>query len=157
MKETESDAMFRGKRLDNGKWVEGYYAKFGTADYILSGKMKKTGHRDEYNIICYQPEKYGIFPDSKSQYIGLYDKNGKRVFSGDIVKLNDGTDELYVVQKECDTPGGYWAETGYILQHIGWSDYLHFTDTIDDWDNECQIFIVGNIYDNKEMLKGNKK
>lgn len=92
-----------------------------------------------------------VDPETVGQYTGLTDKNGKKIFEGDIIRFEEN---LYTVQRECDTPGGYWAETGYILNHIGWSDYISFTSTIDDWENECQVFVVGNIYDNPELLKG---
>lgn len=91
-----------------------------------------------------------VIPETVGQYTVLTDKNGKKIFEGDIIRFDEN---LYTVQRECDTPGGYWAETGYILKHIGWSDYTSFTSTIDDWENECQVFIIGNIHNNPELLK----
>lgn len=133
------EILFRGKRIDNGEWVYGNYAFTD-----VNGK--------KYFIFQNKPLEHEVIPETVGQYTGLTDKNGKKIFEGDIIRFDEN---LYTVQRECDTPGGYWAETGYILKHIGWSDYTSFTSTIDDWENECQVFIIGNIHDNPELL--NKK
>lgn len=144
------EILFRGKRVDNGEWVEGHliWCEDGRARIIPS-------HTD---IFCYEMDEsviqtvaHRVIAETVGQYTGLTDKNGNKIFEGDIIRFDEN---LYTVQRECDTPGGYWAETGYILKHIGWSDYTSFTSTIDDWENECQIFIIGNIHDNPELLGG---
>jgi uncharacterized phage protein (TIGR01671 family) len=127
--------LFRGKSVDNGEWVYGYYVKGATRHCVLKSLA--------------QPHIYDVIPETVGEYTGLTDKNGKKIFENDIIRFED---ELYIVKRECDTAGGYWAETGFILKHIGWCDYTHFTDTIDDWENECQVFVIGNIHDNKELL-----
>ena len=138
------EILFRGKRKDTGDWAYGFL-------YVT--------HNGEYEIGAYDPktniERMTSVVDGETvgQYTGLTDKNDTRIFEGDIVKLYDGTEDLYEIRRECDTPGGYWAETGFILKRIGWSGYIHFTDTIDDWENECQVVVVGNIHDNPELLK----
>ena len=126
------EILLRGKRKDNGEWVE------GTNFYIAKNKVE--------SFI----ENVQIDPETVGQYTGLCGKNGK-IFEGDVVQFEDNN---YVVRRECDTPGGYWAETGYILDHIGWNDYRHFTDTIDEWNNEICVEIIGNVTDNPELLKG---
>lgn len=130
------EILFRGKRIDNGEWVYGNYAFTD-----VNGK--------KYFIFQNKPLEHEVIPETVGQYTGLTDKNGTKIFEGDIIRFDEN---LYTVQRECDTPGGYWAETGYILKHIGWSDYTSFTSTIDDWKNECQVFIIGNIHDNPELL-----
>lgn len=139
------EVLFRGKRLDNGNWVEGFYVCMNNErHYIFTGKLNTSGL---YPTFVY----YEVDPKTVAQFTGLYTAADKKIWSGDIARFGD---ELYVVQRECDTPGGYWAETGYILKHIGWSDYLSFTDTIDDYYNEICVAIIGNIYDNPELLGG---
>ncbi len=138
------EILFRGKRKDNGEWV---YGDLLHPDFYGNG----------YSIEDFTKEKnncFDVIPETVEQYTGLTDKNGKKIFEGDIIRFDEN---LYTVQRECDTPGGYWAETGYILKHIGWSDYMSFTSTIDDWENECQVFIIGNIHDNPELLNEKKE
>lgn len=148
------EILFRGKRIDNGEWAYGYYLPWHAVtdlqdnepyaqifeEHKIKGKYVAKGWvRVKFNTV--------------GQYTGLTDKNGNKIFEGDIIRFDD---ELYTVQRECDTAGGNWAETGFILKHIGGSDYVYFTDTIDDWECECQVFVIGNIHDNPELLEVEK-
>lgn len=66
------EILFRGKRLNNGEWVEGYF-------------IRQYGSNE---IITADDEIYHITPETVGQYTGL-DKNGTRIFEGDVVKLFD--------------------------------------------------------------------
>lgn len=149
------EILFRGKRKDNGEWVYGnhLFDDVSGKHYIVPFGNITESEKVGQDGCCYCVG-FEVIPSTVEQYTGLTDKNGKKIFEGDIIRFDEN---LYTVQRECDTPGGYWAETGYILKHIGWSDYMSFTSTIDDWENECQVFIIGNIHDNPELLNEKKE
>lgn len=97
------EILFRGKRVDNGEWIEGHliWCEDGRARIIPS-------HTD---IFCYEMDEsiiqtvaHRVIPETVGQYTGLTDRNGTKIFDGDIIRFDEN---LYTVQLECDTPGGY--------------------------------------------------
>jgi uncharacterized phage protein (TIGR01671 family) len=134
VREIMREIKFRGKRLDNGEWVYGYYY---TQIITHAGNRKSRDHfmRTEQNI------RYEVDPDTVGQYTGLKDKNGKEIYEGDIVESFDHGQvrQLYLVKfnKGC---------FGASLDNISFY-FLTF-------DHVCveQIKIIGNIYENPDLL-----
>lgn len=134
---------FRGKRIDNGEWEFGYLIQRPTATLILSSA--------ESMVRPVRPETVGL-------YIGLYDKNGKEIYEGDIVRTSDGNVVATIKIGECyPEPVKYYCELRGMKKHT--VHCLHAYDKDGEYliEDNKSLEIIGNIYDNPEMLGGEKE
>lgn len=124
------EILFRGKRTDNGEWVQGYPCRYGwigkEKDYIIP----------DYASALYTAE---IDPETVGQYTGLTDVNGNKIFEGDIV-WNDYEEERGIVQWDNDM-------AKFIITFSTFT--VDFGSIYGD-----ELEIIGNIHDNPELLKG---
>lgn len=130
------ELIFRGKHLDNGEWVQGYYVCIGgERHYILTGKIVIEGCIAGFENLRVDPETVG-------QYTGLTDSNGKKIFEGDIVKRLFYFDlpVLSVVTFKNGAFGLEWNR-GKV------KEFSAFTSICN-----CTYEVIGNIYDNAELL-----
>ena len=142
------ERLFRGKRLDNGEWVSsGNLITFndegeGKQFFIPQMNAKCTCTHDEQdNIISFDSGMfYKVDPDTVGQFTGLTDKNGKKIFEGDIVRFDN---RLSVVEYVDCRMGFAFRKT------IGHGIVPGFT--MSHWET-CEI--LGNIHDNPELLGG---
>ena len=124
------DILFRGKRKDNREWVYGYVYRIWERVYILWGMTN-----DVPNMIEVDPETVG-------QYTGLTDKNGKKIFEGDIV--------------EHHVQGDILVNRGVIVWDERNGCWLHQLNTMRPtlyMFNSKAWKIIGNIHDNPELLQ----
>lgn len=129
------EIIFRGKRLNNGEWIE--------------GSLCTTIPSDEnfYTISYFDFEGYYIeekvIPSTIGQYTGLTDKNGKKIFEGDIVSERPPMNTIAYIGK------------------VVWDEEMTLFRVVFDTPSNCCILgtysrsytVIGNIYDNPELLK----
>ena len=157
--------LFHGKRVDNGEWVEGYYV------YDESGQITE----EPTAYICYLNKHpcgwslipFEVIPESVGQYTGMHDKNGKKIFENDIVKTQPFYDRSYsskrkskqfigVVEYKIRTFSGnsiypkqdYQAEWS-LKFYEDFEKYTHFS-----WGELWNCEVIGNVFDNKDLLEG---
>ena len=129
------EILFRGKRMDNGEWVEGYYAPIGKYHYILTGRLE---------LVPYLGfEHFLVNPDTVGQFTGLTDKNDVKIFEGDIVRYGDTIHRVVFEQRNGT------AYFGLVYAACETLPFGHYQDL-------KQIEVIGNIYDNPELLEVNE-
>ena len=135
------DIEFRG--MHSNKWLYGY--------------LVKSVDDNKYYITVSTDQFYQVKKETIGQYTGLKDKNGKKIFEGDIIRLDDdyrksisscdAKTEEELVRKDC---------------LVGFKDgsfmFCRNRHVIDDFDSYLWISnkyceVIGNIYENKELLE----
>jgi hypothetical protein len=135
MRNDMREILFRGKRKDNGEWVYGDYGRgIDGNTYIKTlwpvDETPDDNYEDNWTI-------YAVIPETVGQYTGLKDKNGVKIFEGDIVHYDENEDPGAVEYLSAGFGIGRWNLGFYI-------------STTSDKDLE----VIGNIHDNPELLGG---
>ncbi len=133
------EILFKAKRLDNGEWVEGHPVKRPSCiQFCLDNYSPWYIHRPAVD-----PDDnggvYNIDPETIGQYIGLKDRNGRRIFEGDIVDILTENEEIGVVE---------YDEGGFLVSADGFC--VDFHSNI----NGIDLVVIGNIHDTPELLEG---
>lgn len=133
----ENEILFRAKSLEGNKWVYGSYLfikPFANHQHFIV--EYRQGKEIDYTTDI------KIIPETLGQFSGVIDFNGKKIFSGDII-------EVLSIEEEIKTLELYYDEELCSFQFRN------------DWEPFCRQFgndymVIGNIYDNPELLKSLK-
>ncbi len=140
------EILFRGKCTGNGEWVKGIYSK------------RKTGH---YTNICFVEEYkdciikefsdggiswFDVDPETVCQYTGLTAKNGKKIFEGDIVNRK--------VFNEFIVGQVVWFDIGFCGFYLKCGNGFYPMGKDEETGSSSCDEIIGNIFDNPELLEG---
>lgn len=148
------EILFRGQTRRHGEriylngdkvpshWVYGGIFQ-GSGDFsVIYG-----AGNDEFDTTSIQ--KYTVYSDTVGQYTGLQDKNGNRIFEGDIISI------LCIEYRIPEEENRTYYENGEVYfdtERYGWYVKLP-DDQISLWEfDECGVEIIGNIYENLELL-----
>ena len=145
------EILFRGKRTDNGEWIEGCFL-----DKNNIGIFYDDTEESDCSVHIFP-----VVSKTVGQYTGLTDKNGKKIFEGDILA---GDDYPFT----SDSERNYFAEVVWFDNCTAFGTVTHRnpksnvrgisdgnTDFIEDFES-IKWEVIGNIHDNPELLKGDK-
>lgn len=158
MSNTMREILFRGKRVDNDEWVTGYYIRIvrKTSTKEIIRHCIFTGVEFWDNLSGETAlESYEVNPSTLGQYTGLTDKNGNKIFEGDILQR-----KINVYRLGEREPSGERMLTGIVV----WETHPHCTGSwelsaYDEFGNKANYSfddsfkVINNIHDNPELLE----
>lgn len=132
------EVLFRGKRITDGKWVYGSFCMDALEQ--KNGLCGVDGFIRLYDHIEGKMQMYEVDRETVCQYTGLTDKNGSKIFEGDIVRYGETVHEVVFEQRNGT------AYFGLVYSPLETLPFGHYQDL-------KQIEIIGNIHENPELLE----
>ena len=165
------EILFKAKRVDNGKWVEGipFEIEGKTVILIRDNENLLRTHYIEENMWTAEIYAIEVIPHSICRYTGLTDKNGKEIWENDI--LMSHKDQSQLVKVVFGEFAIVDAETLEAVDHaIGWHYEVIPTYVLDEYKpfcfsmpltsnyiDLCEFEVIGNIFDIPELVRGEAK
>ena len=145
------EMLFHGKMLDTGEWVEGFYHY---RDYVFNGETV----RKHYILPINAQDAVEVNPNTVGRSTGLSDKNGKKIFEGDILQdegIMGGVSRCVIEFGLFNVYGtDRVSEVGFFLYWESDKRKYHKYGNLVYWIQEREAVCVGNIHDNPELLEG---
>ncbi len=139
------EILFRGKREDNGEWIKGclsLYSEGGVAEMVYPIKME-----DEEGNIYTDFDFVTVIHETVGQFTGLFDKNDKKVFEGDIIAYTPRSNCTIIYEVT-------WQQEYSRFSLVQWSTHryrLYEWAELEKVKYMCEV--IGNIHDNPELLE----
>lgn len=142
------EILFRAKRIDNGEWVEGDLRRGGYFNNDSETYIMKSDYA-LHNI--------PVDPETVCQFTGLTDKNGVKIFEGDVVETRDSRKHKIYIGECCPNVWKNWCEDHLVKKEMPiiavYAKTLRFgNEVFVPIDNVCEV--IGNSFDNPELMKG---
>lgn len=163
------DILFRGKDKDDGKWYEGAYRAYDDTTFCFKEDYDRHPENTHHTIVFSRMTDWGlpnrhlqaeVIPETVGQYTGLQDKNGKRVFEGDIC-------QVVYLDRRCDSNGNHYEAENVIIEEVAFEKgtfcfktmfediamYRPIGFEIYEKQKIKHFEVIGNIHDNPELLR----
>lgn len=148
------EILFRGKRMDNGEWVEGFYVN-------VPEHYKHEMSGESYIVSINNGLFMEVVLETVGQYTGLKDKNGNKIFEGDIFVSYEYGDKKYDLIGVIERRGASFILRSENYEDSQLNDYVEGTITHYKPNGERIVLesdivqgeVIGNIYDNPELLE----
>ena len=147
------EILFRGKRIDNGEWVYG--------NLIINKRLIETAYKisSQEGIDSGKSYIFSVDPKSIGQFTGLTDKNGKKIFEGDIVSIYTPCNEKHnigvirFVYYASGIPAIFKTNLGFYIEWASEDNInrIDFAFWIQVYQDETEV--IGNIHDNPKLLE----
>ncbi len=125
------EILFRGKRKDNGEWVYGNYA--------FTDNNEK-----QHFIFKNKAFEFEVDPKTVGQYTGLIDKNDKKIFEGDILRVAYHPEQDVIIE---------WSDGSFGFRRANKPKDCVYSNVRYMQNAMRRLKIIGNIYDNTELLE----
>ena len=133
------EILFRGKRKANGEWVYGFY-------------FEEIGSFIKEKPSSISTNAYSVIPETVGMYVGEH-ISGVKVFQNDIIKFFDHGENHFGVVKFGKYSASGSENIGFYVDWIDSSDDDYFRQDLGWWLEKPYVEIVGNAYDNKELIE----
>ena len=137
------EILFKGKRIDNGEWIEGYYTECRGETFIGIDTSSM------FEIFCPPVIRwFKVNSETLCQFTGLCDKNGKKIWENDIVEAwSQGSRAIGTVKQRVD---GLW------IMSPAWQNH-EFWELKPNSNGETTVEVLVNAFDNPELLQEEHK
>lgn len=153
-KRGKTEIFVNGKPI-KGQWVQGSYWRYDITTYCFKEDYEAHPDNTVHYILFDEMTDWGlpnrqfradVIPETVGQYTGLTDKNGKRIFEGDFVRVDEGVKEAFRVN---DGEIKY-AWGGFCVDAFG---LLNSLNALANYEGVIRCEVIGNVHDNPELLK----